>query len=1401
METNQRFSILPFPQFFDGETLELRIVVLPRNQNPLKPAIEQHDGVNFLPPVIPDAPAFAQAHLTFDAKIITGLNRFPNNFSADATQALATTGPTQAQDLFLALGKHFEIKNLAQTNEDLDANQDRATNVLTPNLTVKKYLPFSYREQFNFTTPRTRNAVTDDSYHCAVRDAAQVAGFKRSPDKISWGKVFAYALRQPLLAQALGMLYETTVEIDAAHFPNGGWLYVDLGAQSDYKAQQNADATFIKKYAARIPPLKADAPRQVFAPILFPVLFKPNAAAPDPKPDGTYDQVFLETAAYDDGIAKIVHAHQPHSRNLLAEKSDGAHPTKDVGVRLGWDDEQILIWYMRQLMLDPTVTKPDYRLDAPLGVFGYAIDVRDAANNVNAWESLNQVESKFALTISKTKAPNAETISIGDFNGELPYQVYPAQLDGNANKSYWLPMYFANWNGQSMVLPDNEAAEIYQTTNPDVQSDPETPKTGTGVTGAAKNELNRMYAAAPLNTQLRYGSKYNFRVRLQDLSGGGPALAPNFDPAAEPPSSIAACNFKRFVAPNQVRLEIPDIFQPTDTLKAWNELNLRRPILGYPAVVYTGKYANPIQRLKDASDDMLVLDPPNKPKEQTKAHEAFGIADPDVDRVAITVEVQTLGMDNLLSVSGKENYVHLYTTTRAFPAVNDDDDYEAELTIPIVYRDCHVLHVGDEVDLVNDLQLDDDIDNLDEIVLPTARAIRLTLRAVCEAKANDAAYYGILGKVNPLTQQPASENDVRFGHILQVSMYRPSTDETNLFADNAFGAPLAAMYLQPEPLPVQDNKNFSFWLGKEPVEKMPDMIQRLAKQLDLENNGLTLTARKGERIIFGCSNRIRHTLSPENSSLTFASKSDLMNHWLCALQFTLDRDWTWDALEDRSIILTRTKHFSEHPEESDTSEIGAFELRHTASFEMLQNPQRDFTRLVFIDAVEPKQTKRQPAPHQSEPRFPDTLQVEYNWHARFKPGHAAQQDEPEPLDIALPITTPPAQIPRIASAGLAFSPYIRSDTYSTTEPRARALWIEFEEAVRDPQDMYFCRVLAYAPDQLISSNAWELFAAPEEPALPIDPEYIRVVAPNATNDLAGLDAMQPMQKANDSETHYLLPLPPGLHADAAELFGFFTYELRVGHYAYPKANEEDEPEMVWCTAQGRFGRPLRATGVQHPAPTLLCAVDRDDKQVYVSAPYASAVFDGKNVTSDPPRTHLWCLLYAQVKQADNLDYRNILLDDKPLDWRVQVEPNPQPDYLAEYDDAQRLVIKQAQYRLSKPGLEYTQGLPTYKLVDDVAQNKDATKYGTTVWTNEEIEQLLTLYGLPVDMPLSVLVVEFFPNITKLTEHFPELFKDKAFGNGPQDRRGFEYTPSPLSERLGHQRILRTSPLTEVPVIC
>jgi hypothetical protein len=208
---------------------------------------------------------------------------------------------------------------------------------------------------------------------------------------------------------------------------------------------------------------------------------------------------------------------------------------------------------------------------------------------------------------------------------------------------------------------------------------------------------------------------------------------------------------------------------------------------------------------------------------------------------------------------------------------------------------------------------------------------------------------------------------------------------------------------------------------------------------------------------------------------------------------------------------------------------------------------------------------------------------------------------------------------------------------------------------------------------------------PPEPPLPIDPEWIRVIRPGQSDDRAGLDAMQPLIPTA-SPRHFLVPLPPGLTMRSHELFGFFTYELRVGH------------SEGWSTAQARFGPALHANGVQHPAPPLSCMAIRTQDGIRVASSFATPVFAGRNLLPPFPASQLWFLLYAQVLQADAADWRNVLLarrrgvpEERKLRHRVEVELS-----------------------------------------------------ASTGWTQAEVRSLLEAYGLPLDDPLSVLAVELLP---------------------------------------------------------
>ncbi len=1302
-----RLSLLTFPQRFDGTRLHLRVLIVPKlgpawDGSPLQSLVDN------VPAIGDTTTAFADADLQLQARVIDGLTRFPVDTPVDFTAALPDASGTAADSraLFEALVAPVAGRfTLAPT-------PPRLAESAADGISLRKYLPRTYRDSFLFTGPRHPGARIDDSYECAVKDATGPnPAFVTTPDGVSWGQIYAYCLRHPQLARRLGLIREASFEIDVG-FVHGGFVYVDLAPGSDYAEQQIAEPLLLSRYAARIPPLVAGTARPLFAAVQFPVLVD-DPGVPGPPPVlGNFDQVFIEASDYDDGFAKVVHAVQPVSQNLLAEEPDGFTPLTDIGIRMGWDDEQILIWQSRQLAADPTVpllVGAPQRLDAPLGAFAYRLDARQRGDAT--WHSLVEVQSREPLTL--------DGIGLGDppdmpFTGELGVEVHPQQFDGaQPARDLWLPAYLAQWSGTSVVLPDEAAAELFHT------------ERATGTTAS----LGRLYEGVGLSgIPLRYSRTYEMRVRLTDPTGGGPQASD--DPVNEGPSPTATVHFVRHVVPEKVSLVNLVTFpeQPTGSLFADDALQLTRPVLGYPAVVFTGKYADPVPLLQAASDAAV-------------GKGSFGIPDPDVTHVQIDVEVRALRMDNLLSISGREPYALLYSTKRAFA-----EGFDSALTVPLTFEDAAVLRFGDPADFGDLGVTQAEIDARTDLPLPAARLIRLTLRAVAEA---DPSYFAPGANV---------------GRPLQLQVRRDSSDERTLFAAATPASMIRALWLQPDPPPSYDGTLDGLFFQRG-ADAVPGIIQRLAGELDVDIKGLTLVGRRGQRIVFGAARGIRHTMAPDNSSLTLAAKDDLVNHWIVVVTVQLDRDWTWDGLQPIGFDIFRTRQFKAGGDVDDNggNPIGQWEVVTTASLLAIDQADRNHTRLVFLDAVEPKSDD--PA------AFPDIVELAYRVVPRFT-AVPAQPTDPLELSLELPITTPPSQVPQIASAGLALSPYTRNDTYSATEARRRYLWIELAQAPRDPFDAVFIRMLGYAPDPLVSDDRFETFVPPEESSLAIDPEFVRVITPGMTDDHAGLGAMTRLLASDDSPLHFLVPLPPGLSVDSPELFGLFTYELRFGH------------ADNWSTAQGRFSRPLRSTGVQHPAPTLFCTVQRTIDELTVEAPFAKAVLRGKNITADPPRTQLWALLYAQVRQADGADWRNILLDDR----RLHV---------------------QRRLRAQLPN-----DLHNVAASSGPFQNRDAPARAETAWKQDEIEQFLLMLGLPVDAPVSVLCVEMMPTLAALRTH-PSSSRDSAsdqtnFTNaviaersgGTQTIAASDYAESrPLSDELGHHRILRTSPLVAAPPIC
>jgi hypothetical protein len=1294
-----KISILTFPQRIENERLYFNVLLIPRNFSPLL-----DDPIQAL------SPAWADATLSLRAYVSDTLDNYPVLNPAPVFSELLPDMPVDAdaKEIFNALALRFDISSTATAEPP------------KPNHYARKYLPLSYREAFHFTQPKTDRAAIDDSYECAVnKEKEPDLLFVPDNDQVSWGQVFAFCLRQPAIAKKCGFIQEAFVDLTPGFLANGGWLYVDFEAGSAYDF---ADKTAVKRYAARLPKVAAGVNRQLFAAVQFRVRHDAVTPPPDnPEPPNVYDELLLEASIYDDGFAKIVHAHQPVSDHMLKEMSDPEFPvTNDAGIRLGWDDEQLLIWMNRQMEEDPKKPGTQERVDAPMGVFGYRIDARELSPDAapNPWTSLCEVRNKTDLAIG------AAIVDTVNGQRELNVEVYPAIPDGRKDKHFWLPAYFAYWNGKSLVLQDEDAIDLYrkdQNQTPDGIPQPAT--------------KNIMYDPVGLeNLPLQYGRQYQFRTRFADMTGGGPKTTEEPVYAAEAP--VTTHHFKRHAIPQTVRLQ--NVLPEEDGVYfAEDQLIVQRPLLGYPSVLFTGAYPDALDLLKADFD-------------AAAGKRDIGIADPDVDRLQIEVAVRSLDMDTtILKHNPQDNFAILYTTWRTFPA-----DLNGELNVPLSFVDRPVLNFNNSGDLQL-LGLSDNsilIDDLQEIVLPTHRDIQITIRAKCSKKDD---YY--------------AEDEVLTGMPSRIVTRRAAVSETTFFKPTSEQTMIRGIYLRrPEEKKVKANiKNIYMGIRALP-DQQPELIERLATAIDVAHKGMSLLGKPGQRWQFGAARAIRHTLSPDNTSLTIATEDDMVNHWLVPITLLINRDWSWDGIQPTSIDIFRRKKFALAEDWEPEAIVGDVELKKGINIQAIVEADRSQTFLCFLDAVEPKSGN--PAD------FPDEIMVEYRIQPRFKTENVELiVDEPLALTLHLPMTSPPAQMPNIVSAGMAMSRYTRDVAYANTDARQRYLWVEFEHALENPRDAYFGRITAYAPDPLLAEWTEDWMKPRPEPPLAIEPEPIRIISPGHSDNQSGLNAMQQLIPATDSKRHFLVPLPPGLHPESPELFGFFTYEIRVGH------------REGWTTAQGRFGRALSYQGVQHPYPQLIASPDRDETRIRVSAPHAQAVFDGRQVSGKPVRTQMWALLYTQVRMADDSDNRNILLGDR---WM-------------------------------RPVLEFG---PLGAAMVIAPDQNDAPKRSIAEWSNAEISNLLKNYGLPADSPLSVLCVEMMPGAENfvMRREYAEMYQHlartvdepgkaldflRSTGGFLQASQALaqavpdDMIASPLSDDLGSYRMLRTSTLAAVPEVC
>jgi hypothetical protein len=1261
-----RLSLMTFPQRVTptgvGSTLNLRLLLLPLGD----------------PTAAIDAgwPAFAGTTLQLNVCVIDSLASLPTNGSAIALPVPFTAAPpANALALFNLLKKNLTDKG-ATVNTNPPASPD--------GVRIRKALPPSYTNAFPFSQPRTNDLLVGDGFGCAIR--GQKPNLTPDPPKpvIAWGQILSFALRQPVLAEALGLIYSLSLNIAPPLLKDGGWIYTTLdttpGANpytAEWQTPGNFD--FIRRYAARVPALAPTDDRTLFAAQLFPVV---------DVPDGNYDDVQVEAEEYDDGFAKIIHCSQPANIDAATAKAGQIAPGAEAGIQIGWDDEQLTIWCNRQLQL------LRFRLGAPadpnspeaaFGVQGYRVDVRHSS--ADTWQSLCFVTGALNFNGATADAKGTTPLPTPSELWIEPTPLRPTPAAGPNTAEAWLPLYFAQWRGYSLVVHDDTTSKVTPGTKP-----------------MPGNFLQAFLGSVPV---LLYGHDYQFRVRLADLTGGGPqSTDPSTNPALAP---IGKCHFVRHLVPKAlvtaqtpappaiIRGTFPAVPSQVPTpppTVAIQTISVQKPRIGYPEAIFAG--VDP-STFTGASLDALIAD-------ALASNSTLNVPDPDVDRFAVTVEARMPAHDSgtpgTLPDQTDGLYRVIYRIEVPFNASAADPD--PTVTLNLDYEEIH--QISDLASFVPAATT---------IVIPTARDIRIRLQALCQPRLN---YY--------------ANAEPPLGLVTDFVVRKEAAAEAALFPIDP-AAQVKAVYLQPS-----DNQ-----------------VQLLAQALDLKVDNLVFSGKPGTRTVFGCSQALRHTLASDYSSITFANQPEFLNHWIVALEFNLDRDWTWEGFAEPAFTISPT---------GTSGSPGSVSYPRTVSQlalgDLSTSPDRSTARIIFFDAVEPKP----PAG-----AFPAELNPQWTVTCNFPSAPPLVQL----YTTRLPITVPPAQTPKIVATGIALSPFQHDSTYSSTDPRLRFLWIEFDKPTADPDDTYFARVLASGPDPLLSVDLIPSpLAEPVPPPLPIDPESIRLISPGESDDASGIDAMTQLISATSHTKgiHYLLPLPPGVSPEALELFSFWTYEFRVGHKYDLGRDSTGNERFRWSTAQGRYGTPLIVAGVQHPAPQLICAVEHTRKAIVVSAPYATTVNNGVrfiDTTFGDPRTEIIVMLYAQVTQIDGDSYRNILLTH-----RIMVPQVPQLP-LADF------------------------------FIAPTPQTRDLV--GVTIFSEKQVESILAELRLSTLTPLSVLAVELLPG--------DDLGRTdlRRRGNIQNQELQAEYATvvadesgrDPLGTDIGSRRILRTSPLTPVPPIC
>lgn len=1032
-----RLTLMSFPQRVDGGRLSLRLLTVPTT-NPLSaPA----SGV---------AP-FADGPLAVHVRLVRGLNDLPTMGAGELLGTFSLAAQPNARAIFEALSDAYP--GAANPPPPLPMPKLRILKVASP-----AYLAAAGASRLN-----SPDLIPAEDYACAVHRALDPANRPPRPPAtgdLSWNQIFARCLRQPLLAESLGLVRRLDINLpDPEALKDGGYLWVEPATGSPWQAAVAATPDCVRQYAARLPRIGAGAKRPLFAAVHFPV--KAVAAT-----GAGYDLIISEADAFSDGFARIVHAAQPnrHDPYNIARARSVVPPASDRGIRLGWDDEQLLVWLNRQLTEDPRIAAPGASRDAPSGVLGWRIDVREVDEGVpGPWHSLNRVEGELVIG----------TIELGSFDGEHGVEMPPSvqsRVDlggGNHVDHAWLSAEGLRWAGGSLLGFD---------------------PIRTAITGRSLNAALKPLGADVVT--LCYGGSYEFRVRMMDLSGGGPSFED--EPVNQGVQRTARCRYRRYASPQAAQVSAPS--RDADARRI--SFTVRRPAIGYPDALY-------VAGDRDAVKSALI----DQAGEIADGRMELAVPDADIThlRVSVSVGIPQGDPDNIALEGAPRRRLFGGPIVRPFP-----DDLDGSLDLGFAFVD---------IEDVDELEAPG---ALGDITVPSNRDIFVDLAPLC--REDPAMVLG--GREDPLLIDGLAPSELmeaddtldyfgtqaaRLGPTQQFQLREPGRNESALLVAAGDHQPLSAVLIARSSLPAGLSA-----------------VARLAEALGLRHDGMMLKAPPGERIVIGCTSRLAHVADAARASLTFTSEADLTDRWIVPVRLELARDWSWNGLSPQGLAIHRR-------DDAGGETTGRLPLPpFLAADAAATPPQRGHVSMLFLDLVEPS----------VEGRHPAERNLEYRVDAELR---NAAETPPDPWTgaIRLPIGRSPADRPVVISAGIAQSPYGRDEKYSRTTRRDRVLWLEFARPPLNPADIICGRVVGWAADPALTSDFPDASDQPV-PALAIPDEPIRVIVPDQPDDQSGADAMQPLTPTR-SPVRFLLPLPPGIDAASSQLFGFFRYEFRFAH--------------------------------------------------------------------------------------------------------------------------------------------------------------------------------------------------------------------------------------------------------------